>query len=107
MDQQYPKKFNSVATQTDPTSNKVSTLDPLGLARHEALFSAYDETPTPLYCENLNRFFNEVFIAQFSKKKELSPIIEIVKNAEWKKLKPLTPCITAFEETDQFLHPDA
>ena len=63
-------------------------LDPLDPTRHEALFTAYDQTPTPLYRENLNRVFNEEFIAQASKK-ELSPIIEFVKNSEWEKLKAI------------------
>ena len=67
MDQQFLKNFISVAKQIDPSSNKGRGLDPLNLARHEALFSAYDETPTPLYRENLNCLFNEEFIAQFSK----------------------------------------
>ena len=62
----------------------------MDLASHEALFTAYDETPTPLYRENLNRVLNEKFIAQVLKK-ELSPIIEFVKNSEWEKLKAINP----------------
>ena len=89
MDQQ-PSNLISVSTQTDSTSNKGRGLDPLDPTRHEALFTAYDQTRTPLYCENLNRVFNEEFIAQASKK-ELSPIIEFVKNSEWEKLKAINP----------------
>ena len=88
MDQKPTNKLTSVATQTDPTSNKGRGLDPLDLATHEALFTAYDETPTPIYRENPNRLFNEEFFAQ-SSKKELSPFIEFVKNSDWEKLKPL------------------
>ena len=62
------KNLKSVATQTDPTSNKGRGLHPLDLARHEALFTAYDATPYPLFHKNLNRVFNEEFIAQASKK---------------------------------------
>ena len=89
MDQQPPNVI-SVSTQTDSTSNKGRGLDPLDPTRHEALFTVYDQTPTPLYRENLNRVFNEEFIAQASKK-ELSPIIEFVKNSEWEKLKAINP----------------
>ena len=89
MEQQSPSLI-SVSTQTDSTSNKGRGLDPLDLTRHEALFTAYDQTPTPLYRENLNRVFNEEFTAQASKK-ELSPIIEFVKNSEWEKLKANNP----------------
>ena len=38
------KSAISVATQTDTISNKGKGLDP---SKHEALFTAYDETPTP------------------------------------------------------------
>ena len=89
MDQQTPNSI-SVCTQTDSTSNKGRGLDPLDSTRHEALFTAYDQTPTPLYWENLNRVFNEKFIAQASKK-ELSPIIEFVKKSVWEKLKAINP----------------
>ena len=98
MDQQIPKNPNSVATQTDPTSNKRKGLDLLDLARYQAIFIAYDEYPTPLYRENLNRVFNEEFIAQVSKK-DFSPVIEFVKNAEWENLKASNLSITALEET--------
>ena len=63
MDQQPPNLI-SVSTQTDSTSNKGRGLDPLVPTRQEALFTVYDQTPTPLYQENLNRLFNEEFIAQ-------------------------------------------
>ena len=89
MDQQTPNLF-SVSTQTDSTSNKGRGLDPLDPTRHEALFTVYDQTHTPLYRENLNRVFNEEFIAQASKK-ELSRIIEFVKNSEWETLKAINP----------------
>ena len=90
MDNPSGKSAISVATQTDTTSNKGRGLDPLDSSKHEPLFTTYDETPTPLYRENLNRVFNEEFIAQVSKK-ELSPIIEFVKNGEWDKLKAINP----------------
>ena len=86
--EQHPPNLISVSTQTDSTSNKGRGLDPLDLTRHEALFTVYDQTPTPLYRENLNRVFNEEFIAQASKK-ELGPIFEFVKNSEWEKLKAI------------------
>ena len=86
--EQQPPNLISVCTQTDSTSNKGRGLDSLDPTRHEALFTVYDQTPTPLYRENLNRVFNEEFIAQ-APKKELSPIIEFVKNSEWEKLKAI------------------
>ena len=89
MDQQPPNLI-SVSTQTDSTSKKGRGLEPLDPKRHEALFTVYNQTPTPLFRENLNRVFNEEFIAQASKK-ELSPIIEFVKNSEWEKLKAINP----------------
>ena len=46
--------------------------------------------PCPLYRENLNRVFNEEFIAQASKK-ELSPIIEFVEKGDWEKTKANYP----------------
>ena len=92
-----------MSTQTDSTSNKGRGLDPLHPTRHEALFTVYDQTPFPLYRQNLNRFFSGepqslFFIAQASKK-ELSPIIEFVKNSEWEKLKALILLTTLSEET--------
>ena len=86
--EQHQPNLISVSTQTDSTSNKGRGLDPLDPTRHEPLFTVYDQTPTPLYRENPNRVFNEELIAQASKK-ELSPIIEFVKNSEWEKLKAI------------------
>ena len=47
MDSIPTKSAISVATQTDIISNKGKGLDPLDPRNHEALFTAYDETPTP------------------------------------------------------------
>ena len=93
---QQPRNLISVSTQTDSTSNKGRGLDPLDPTRHEALFTVYYQTPTPIYRENLNRVFNEEFIAQASKK-ELSPINEFVKNSEWEKLKAINLLTTVSE----------
>ena len=46
---QQPPNLISVSTQTDSTSNKGRGLDPLDPTRHEALFTVYDQTPTPLH----------------------------------------------------------
>ena len=46
--------------------------------------------PPPPCTEKISTVFNENFIAQASKK-ELTPIIEFVKNAEWEKLKAINP----------------
>ena len=89
MDQQTPNLI-SVSSQTDSTSNKDRGLGPLDPTRHEVLFTVYDQTPTPLYWENLNCVFNEEFIAQASKK-ELRLIKEFEKNSEWEKLKAINP----------------
>ena len=89
MDQQTPNLI-SVSSQTDSTSNKDRGLGPLDPTRHEALFTVYDQTPTPLYRENLNRVFNEEFIAQASKK-GLRLISEFEKNSEWEKLRAINP----------------
>ena len=47
MDSNPTKSAISVAIQTDTISNKGKGLDPLDPSKHEALFTAYDETPTP------------------------------------------------------------
>ena len=47
MNKSIPKNFNSVATQTVATSNNRRGLDSLDLFKHEALSTAYDETPMP------------------------------------------------------------
>ena len=70
MDQSIPKNFNSVAIQIVATSNKRRGLDPLGLSKHELLFTAYDETRIPPV--------SRIFFSRFQRK-ELSPIIEFVK----------------------------
>ena len=86
MDKSNTKNFNSVANQTDSTSNKGKGLDLLDLLKHERLFSVDDESLTPFYRENLSHVFNKERFGQLSKK-ELTPIIEFIKNGKWEKLK--------------------
>ena len=48
-----PKTLINSSTQTDYTSNKGKGLDVFDESKHEELFPSYDNTPTPLYCENI------------------------------------------------------
>ena len=66
--------FCSIATQTDISSNNGRGLSVLDPDKHQNLFEAHDDTPTPEYRENFNRVFNEEFLAQDSKK-DLTPIV--------------------------------
>ena len=66
-----------LSTQTDYISNKGKGLDAIDESKLEDLFPSYNDTPTPLYRENLNKVFNEEFKAEASSK-ELKPIIDLV-----------------------------
>ena len=72
-----PKTLINSSTQTDYISNKGKGLDVTDESKHEELFPSNDNTLTPLYHENLNRVFNEEFIAQASIK-DIKPIIDLV-----------------------------
>ena len=85
-----PKTLINSSTQTDYTSNKGKGLDVIDESKHEELFPSYDNTPTPLYRENLNRVFNEEFIVQASIK-NLKPIIDLVTTQNWEDLKKVNP----------------
>ena len=85
-----PKTLINSSTQTDYTSNKGKGLDVIDESKHEEIFPSYDNTLTPLYRENLNRVFNEEFIAQASIK-DLKPIIDLVTTQNWEDLKKVNP----------------
>ena len=84
------KTFTSSSTQTEINSNKGKGLDPLDQSKHENLFDAYNDLPTPLYRENFNKVFNEEFLAEASQR-ELKPIIDLVKTQNWDDLKKVNP----------------
>ena len=71
------KNVRDNSTQTDIDSNKGKGLLPLIPDKHEELFKAIDDKPTPDYRSNLKKVFNEEFIAENSKK-DLGPIIDLV-----------------------------
>ena len=80
MEIQTPNKNSrDNSTQTDIESNKGKGLSSLIPDKHEELFKAIDDTPTPDYRMNLMKVFNEEFIAENSKK-DLDPIIDLVEN---------------------------
>ena len=60
------KVFNNSSTQTDYISNKGKGLNPIDQTKHVELFDAYNDLPTPSYRENLNKVFNEEFLAEIS-----------------------------------------
>ena len=113
-----PKTLINSSTQTYYTSNKGKGLDVIGESKHEELFPSYDNTPAPLYRENLNRVFSEEFIAQASIK-DLKHIIDLVttQNAEttksnpmqkmWQPFQPSTsPDLPGKKSTMQYLQKD-
>ena len=93
------RSSNSIATQTDTTSINGKGRNALDLCEHKQLFTAYDQSSTPLYRENLNLVFDEEFI-------ELNHFIDFVKDREWEKLKAIYPFYNAPEETYQLPRPD-
>ena len=85
-----PKNLVNSSTQTEGHSNKGRGLDPIDPSKHQELFTAHSEIPTPAYRENLNKVFNEEFIAEASSK-ELKPIIDLVLTKNWEDLKKVNP----------------
>ena len=71
----HSETFTSCSTQTEFSSNKGKGLDPLDYSKHENLFDAYKDLPTPAYRENFNKVFNEEFMAEGSQQ-DLKPIID-------------------------------
>ena len=84
------KKFTSCSTQTEFNSNKGKGVDLLDHSKHENLFDAYNDIPTPVYRENFNKVFNEEFLAEASQR-ELKPSIDLVKTQNWDDLKKINP----------------
>ena len=69
MEIQIPNKnVRDNSTQTDIESNKGKGLLRLIPDKHEELFKAIDDKPTPDYRFNLMKVFNEEFIAENSKR---------------------------------------
>ena len=92
MEQSIPstKILINSSTQTDYISNNGKGLDAIDESKHEDLFPSYSDTPTPHYRENLNKVFNEEFIAEASRK-EMKPIIDLVTAQNWEDLKKVNP----------------
>ena len=91
MEIQIPNKnVRDNSTQTDIDSNKGKGLLPLIPDKHEELFKAIDDKPTPDYRFNLMKVFNEEFIAENSKM-DLGPIIDLVEKQDWLSLKKTNP----------------
>ena len=60
-----------------------STINPLGI-----------ETNMPQNRKNLGRVFGEEFLAEAtSKEKQLAPILKLIQDRNWSKLKDVSPCI--------------
>ena len=85
-----PKNLVNSSTQTEGHSNKGRGLDPIDPSKHQELFTAHADIPTSAYRENLNKEFNEEFIAEASRK-ELKPIIDLVLAKNWEDLKKVNP----------------
>ena len=85
-----PKNLVNSSTQTEGHSKKGRGLDPIDPSKHQELFTAHAEIPTPAYRENLNKVFNEEFIAEASSK-ELKPIIDLVLAKNCEDLKKVNP----------------
>ena len=83
---QLTKILINSSTQTDYISNKVKGLDAIDEPKHEDFFPSYSDPPTPFYRENLNKVFNEEFIAE-APSKELKSIIDLVSAQNWEELK--------------------
>ena len=84
------KKLRDNSTQTDLESNKGKGITPIQNEKHEELFTAIDDLPTPEYRKNLIRVFNEEFLAE-NFKKDLGPIIDWVIKQDWLSLTQTNP----------------
>ena len=84
------KQLRDSSTQTEAGSNKGKGITPIQNDKHEELFKAIDDVPTPEYRANLMRVFNEEFLAEHSKK-ELGHIIDLVIKQDWITLKQTNP----------------
>ena len=102
-DNPQPKTLVNSSTQTECSSNKGRGLDPIDPSRHPELFTAHADTPTTAYRKNLNKVFNEQFIAEASSK-ELKPIIDLVIAKNWEDLKKVNPMYYRIRQ-DLFVSP--
>ena len=84
------KTLTNSSTQTDYISNKGKGLDAIEESKYEDFFPSYSDTPTLLYRENLNKVFNDEFIAEASSE-ELKPNIDLVIVQNWEDLKKVNP----------------
>ena len=84
------KQLRDNSTQTDAHSNKGKGITAIQNEKHEDLFTAIDDLPTPNYRKNLMRVFNEEFRGEHSKK-DLGPIIDMVNKQDWLSLKQTNP----------------
>ena len=84
------KQLRDNSTQTDADSNKGKGITAIQNEKHEDLFTAIDDLPTPDYRKKLMRVFNEEFLAEHSKK-DLGPIIDMVNKQDWLSLKQTNP----------------
>ena len=84
------KQLRDNSTQTDLESNKGKGITPIQNEKHEELFTAIDDLPTPEYRKNLMRVFNEEFLAE-NFKKDLGPILDLVIKQDWLSLKQTKP----------------
>ena len=98
-----PKNLVNSSTQTEGHSNKGRGLDPIDPSKHQELFTAHADIPTPACRENLNKVFNEEFIVVASSK-ELKPIIDLVLAKNWEDLKKVNPIYYRIQR-DLFVSP--
>ena len=92
------KQVSGKSTHTEVGSNKGKGITPIQNDKHEDLFPAIDDVPTPEYRANLLRVFNEKFLAEHSKK-DLGPIIDLVIKQDWLTLKQTNPITTRLDAT--------
>ena len=71
------KTIKSSSTQTKFTFKTGKGFEPIDPSKHVELFNAYQDTPAPLYPENLTKVFKEDFTAEASQK-ELNVIVDYV-----------------------------
>ena len=84
------KELLDNSTQTDAESNKGKGITPIQNEKHDEIFTAIDDLPTPDYRKKIMRISNEEFPAEHSKK-DLGPFIDMVNKQDWLSLKQTNP----------------
>ena len=93
------KELRDNSTQSDAETNNGKGITPIQNEKHDELFTAIDDLPTPDYRKNLMRVFNEEFLAENSKI-GLGPITDIVNKQDWLSLKQTNPLFHKIRKFD-------